>query len=64
MPQRRFQIASVDRKRTARPSRFNAESMRPFHFGTAMRGHFNCLQALAVGDREEAISQMMAHIER
>jgi len=44
--------------------RYDADSMRPVQVVPAMREHLDFLQALAIRDRDGAISQMMAHIER
>ncbi len=43
--------------------RYDADSMRPVQVVPAMREHLAFLRALAAGDREGALAQMMSHIE-
>lgn len=44
--------------------RYDADSMRPVQVVPAMREHLAFLRALAAGDREGALAQMMGHIEQ
>ena len=44
--------------------RYDADSMRPVQVVPAMREHLEFLRALASGDDEGALAQMMAHIEQ
>ena len=44
--------------------RYDADSMRPVQVVPAMREHLVFLRALAAGNGEAALTQMMAHIEK